>query len=396
MKPYAHIKLTLQELIRDTLEVDFEYFNFGSDPRFKVYDGAPLEYLENPKAYSKSTKGFNSYNNINADRDLATCRDITHWYDYNNKKWITNSQRKIIFPTLLDHSFEPIGYEFDRYLWDRRYHKFHDWPIFDKTSGKEWRFLEIKDLPFYVLHSEQDSKDINKLDELGYITVHWFSHAYICSEYYFKLYSDLDIVKNYRARPIQHEWISANRLLRQHRTDFLEMLDLSRGCYSLLNPDPNGLTYDGPVSAHSFDDHTNSSAEINVEQLTPWNTSFLHVVTETVWQDKIHFTEKVFKPIVLHQPFVVLQAPGSLAYLRSYGFETFGAWWDESYDDIEDPTERMQAIADIVNAIGAKSLEELETMRMEMASVLEHNFRHFYENIPAICLDELRKGIATQ
>jgi hypothetical protein len=34
----------------------------------------------------------------------------------------------------------------------------------------------------------------------------------------------------------------------------------------MLNPDPNGLTYDGPVTAHSFDDHTNSSAEICVEQ----------------------------------------------------------------------------------------------------------------------------------
>jgi len=34
-------------------------------------------------------------------------------------------------------------------------------------------------------------------------------------------------------------------------------------------------------------------------------------------------------------------------------------------------------------------------MRMEMAGVLEHNFRHFYENIPAICLDELKENIPT-
>ena len=137
-------------------------------------------------------------------------------------------------------------------------------------------------------------------------------------------------------------------MLRKHRTDFLELLDLDQGCYSLLNPDPNGLTYTGPVSARSFDSHANSSAEINVEELTPWNTSFLHVVSETVWQDKIHFTEKVFKPIVMHQPFVVLQAPGSLEYLRSYGFKTFGDFWDESYDRIVDPVLRMQAVADIV------------------------------------------------
>ena len=119
----------------------------------------------------------------------------------------------------------------------------------------------------------------------------------------------------------------------------------------------------------------------------------MHIVTETVWQDKIHFTEKVFKPIVLHQPFVVAQAPNSLEYLRSYGFRTFDHWWDESYDQILDSNKRLDAIADIINYIGNKSLEELEVLRMEMADVLEHNFRHFYENIPAICLDELEKNI---
>ena len=112
-----------------------------------------------------------------------------------------------------------------------------------------------------------------------------------------------------------------------------------------------------------------------------------------IWQDKIHFTEKIFKPIVLHQPFVVLQAPHSLEYLHSYGFKSFNKWWDESYDTIEDPAERMQAIADIVNWIGSKSLSKLETMRTEMAAILEHNFRHFYENIPAICIEELKANL---
>jgi hypothetical protein len=93
----------------------------------------------------------------------------------------------------------------------------------------------------------------------------------------------------------------------------------------------------------------------------------------------------------MHQPFVVLQAPGSLSYLRSYGFKTFGDWWDESYDTIEDPQQRMKAIANIVNTIGHQNLYQL---RDEMAGVLEHNFRHFYENIPAICLNELSVGIS--
>ena len=161
------------------------------------------------------------------------------------------------------------------------------------------------------------------------------------------------------------------------------------------------LGYNGVVCYPSF---TNLSIEFcpqdrlekiieTIDTLNPWNTSFLHIVSETVWQDKIHFTEKIFKPIVLHQPFVVVQAPGSLEYLQSYGFKTFDKWWDESYDKIQDPKERMKAIATIIDDIGSKEIKELETLRMEMADVLEHNFRHFYENIPAIVLGELKNNI---
>jgi len=372
MKPYQHINYTLQTILGDCMKVDVQHLVFKDSVRWKL-----------KKEY---------YGNLShsAVIDLSPTEK---YYDINNKIWRMNSDRDRIFATVIDHSFEPVVYNLDYTLWDPKFREKQCWPMYEDPADPT-TFIEIKDLPIYVLHSEHDSADIRKLDDLGYRTVHWFSHAFLCSEYYFKMYNNLDIVKNYKARPIEHTWICTNRLLRQYRTDFLEMLDLDKGCYSLLNPDPNGLTYTGPVPARSFDDHTNSSAEINVDKLTPWNTSFLHVVNETVWQDKIHFTEKVFKPVVLHQPFVVLQAPNSLMYLRSYGFKTFGAWWDESYDTIEDPQERMQAIADIVNWIGSKSTDELETMRMEMASVLEHNFRHFYEKLPAICLNELSVGLS--
>jgi len=360
MKPYQHINYILQTIMHDCMNVDVEHYVFNNDARWNTGNTIPSKYMYSSNEY----------------------------YDFNNKKWRSIDDRDRIYPTIVDHSFEPVNYALDFDLWDLKFREHQHWPMY-----KDSKFIEIQDLPLIVLHSEKNSNDIDKLTSLGYTDVHWFSHAFLCSEYYFSLYNKLDIVKNYQARPIQYAWVCANRLLRKHRTDFLEMLDLDQGCYSLASPDPNGLIYNGPVAPHSFDDHGNSSAEINVTTLDTFNTSFLHVVSETVWQDKIHFTEKVFKPIVLHQPFVVLQAPGSLEYLRSYGFKTFGDWWDESYDTIEDPDQRMQAIADIVNWIGSKSLDELETMRTEMASDLEYNFRHFYENIPAICIDELRANL---
>jgi len=366
MQPYTLINHIINDIIHDTLSAEFIRLNF--------YDNIRFDHEEYARGW-----GQGPWNDPidTIRRNSNSPIPVYHMGSWRKGNWNKGAERYGV-PVYLEHQWEPVLYNLDKKFWD----EFIAWQKKFKA-------------PYVVLHSELNSLDIAQLEQQGLSTVHWFAHAYICSEFYFKHYKKIKMVTDYKNRPIQYPWINANRLLRQHRTDFLEMVDLDRGCYSLLSPDPNGLEYTGSVPAHSFDNHANSSADINLEELTPWNTSFLHVVSETVWQEKIHFTEKVFKPIVLHQPFVVLQAPGSLAYLRSYGFKTFGDWWDESYDTIEDPAERMQAIADIVNLIGEKSLEELETMRTEMASVLEHNFRHFYENIPAICLDELRKGIAT-
>ena len=387
MQPYNYIYHIVDDIINENTSIEYSYLCFEDNIRYK-----PLPVTDEPGESIET-----GYRVLKSKYDYKNTKSNS---TYNNGKWVNNKshggvnspvhggiENAILKYHFLEHCWEPVYYTFDKSFWD-------DFVVFQKKYNIEQT----------VIHSEHNSWDIVQLKKQGIKTVHWFSHAYLCSEFYFNHYRKLEMVTNYKSRPIQYHWVCANRLIdipRDYRIKFLNLLDTSTGVYSLLDKDPytnrklEEIYPDNIVKPNSFDDHSNHSAEIEINDLTPWNASFLHVVNETVWQDKIHFTEKVFKPIVLHQPFVVLQAPGSLEYLRSYGFRTFDDWWDESYDAIEDPAERMQAIADIVNAIGNKSLEELETMRIEMASVLEHNFRHFYENIPAICLDELRKGIAT-
>jgi len=382
MKPYQYINCILQQVFSNCFPFEIEHLAFEDNLRWK-YDKQDNIHF---------TKFF--YGNA------------TDYYDYYHKKWrdvwdnntlycrhIKNQYR--ILPQIIDHSYEPVDIILDGEFWNPVYKRNRSWPrsSFEKDSDLKYENYKPQDYPLFVLHSEQNSKDIKQLEQWTYKPIHWFSHAYLCSEFYFYHYKKLELVTNYIERPIRNKWINPNRLLRKHRTDLLELLDLKQGCYSFMNPDPNGLVYSGPVSSHSFDEHENHSAEIDLRGLNNWNTSFLHVVNETVWQDKIHFSEKIFKPIVLHQPFVVVQAPGSLKYLQSYGFKTFGDWWDESYDNIQDPTQRLQAIAKIINDIGGKDISELEKLRMEMAGVLEHNFHHFYENIPAIVLGELENNI---
>jgi hypothetical protein len=107
--------------------------------------------------------------------------------------------------------------------------------------------------------------------------------------------------------------------------------------------------------------------------------SFLHVVTETCfWDTKDHLTEKIFKPIVCKQPFVLLGCANNLAYLKRYGFKTFDRWWDESYDQIVNPIERLHAVIKIIKDICTMNTDDLEYMLQGMSHVLEHNYNLFY------------------
>lgn len=107
--------------------------------------------------------------------------------------------------------------------------------------------------------------------------------------------------------------------------------------------------------------------------------AFAHIVSETIfYEEKLHLTEKIFKPIIAHRPFMLLAAPGNLEYLKSYGFKTFDQWWDESYDTETDPDLRIKKVVDNINMLCQLSDSDLKQMYNEMLPVLEHNFNHFY------------------
>jgi len=128
-----------------------------------------------------------------------------------------------------------------------------------------------------------------------------------------------------------------------------------------------------------YQDHfiPNSSQTLNA--IPQMMESFLHVVTETCfWETKDHLTEKIFKPIVARQPFVLLGCANNLKYLKSYGFKSFDSWWDESYDQIIDPLKRIQAVIKIIQDICAMSTQELEDMLCGMNYVLDYNYNLFY------------------
>ena len=133
-----------------------------------------------------------------------------------------------------------------------------------------------------------------------------------------------------------------------------------------------------------------ASANMGYNEHKLLQSGLWNIVTETVfYHKKLHLTEKIFKPIAVQRPFILVAAAGNLAYLKSYGFKTFDRWIDESYDLEEDNDKRIQMIVNEIEKLSNLSWDETLAMYEEMREVLEYNFDHFYGDFKTIIVNEL-------
>ena len=133
--------------------------------------------------------------------------------------------------------------------------------------------------------------------------------------------------------------------------------------------------------------NTNAANQYNIDV---YKNSMISFITETMFiQDVVFLTEKIFKPIVMKQPFMLLGAPGNLEYLRSYGFKTFDGIIDESYDRKVNPDARVEAVVEQLNwYCNLSDTEKLDVMRA-VEPIVEYNFHHFYGEFKHIITKEL-------
>jgi len=73
---------------------------------------------------------------------------------------------------------------------------------------------------------------------------------------------------------------------------------------------------------------------------------------------------------------VLMSVPGSLKELRTLGFKTFGNYIDESYDTIQNETDRALKVVATVKDIVANGSAEFAN---SVAHVTEHNWNRLVE-----------------
>jgi hypothetical protein len=258
--------------------------------------------------------------------------------------------------------------------------------------------------PGYIVTSELNSENVTTICErFKWKSLYYFFHGWAALDWY-RGYDKTFLIRPIQERTITKTFIAPNRIVageRQHRLEMLyyifknDMMDNHISCpdtcpaenISIHNAiKPLAAKYPDiesvfaaqtlPINFAGETDHPMHSCWLSLFDESA--ESLLYLVTETVATgQRHHLTEKTFKPIALGMPFVIVGTKGSLEYLRSYGFRTFGDIWDESYDDAEDDV-RIQCIASLLRSLDKLSVEAKQDLFDAAHEVIEHNWNHFY------------------
>jgi len=243
-----------------------------------------------------------------------------------------------------------------------------------------------------LLHSELNSAEVEKYSNIGFVPVYYWSHGIIALDWF--RYAQYESIN----KDVNRTFLMYNRAwsgTREYRLKLLDLIvdnELTEHCRSFFNPIEPQLeipyrehTYKNiqfephNVLENYFDPTTSSSNSSADYDLPDYESTDFEVVLETLFDDsRIQLTEKILRPIALGQPFILAATKGSLAYVRSYGFKTFASIIDESYDTIQDPVERLEAVVKTMKTISQWTNQE-RIEKMQIANnIAAYNRKLFY------------------
>jgi len=189
-----------------------------------------------------------------------------------------------------------------------------------------------------------------------------------------------------------HKWWRATAMTDLHRTGLLNnsywsyRTDVTTDEAETDNPievdtleirtDINQFLSNGPYSCDALTHEQHN--DHHLIETNHFTDSYCNIVLETHFDADgsggAFLTEKTFKAIKHGQPFVIVGCPGSLAALRELGYRTFDHVVDNSYDTIQNNTERWIAVRSVIAQLKS---QDLHTWFESCRSDVEHNQQLF-------------------
>ena len=232
-----------------------------------------------------------------------------------------------------------------------------------------------------VCHSEINSADVRRLQKSGFLTCYYWWHGMIARDW-FRHWQHYDVLLPRDKSHNQERFLLYARATdgtRQYRKSVIDHCAQRRSQVRYnWNDSPVDSTY---------------SAKIDLADHAPP----IHIICETLFDtDKIYLTEKVFKPMVMSQAFLLFGPPGSLDYLTHYGFRTFDQCWDESYDKEFNSKKRLEKLLDLVDFLGDMSTEKFSRVYQKTLPIIAHNRQRFFDMaLQDQLLAEMQKNLQT-
>ena len=329
--------------------------------------------------------------------------DLDQLMNYSEFQWYNS-------PIAVFHDQEPLDYNF--YSQDQIYNqakKFFElqMPVMLKESVLNYVSqqhirgaigLSVNNYDMTTLvHSEQNSSEIGLFEQAGFVPVYYWSHAIIALDWF--RYAEHDAMLTFDPAKIQQDFLIYNRAwsgTREYRLCFVEQLlsvGLEQHCNISFNPE-DGKHY----STHEF---VNCDFQIvnydlhNALRLNTHHSSIsadycgldyitcgIEVVLETLFDDlRWHLTEKTLRSIACGKPFMLMATAGSLQYLQQYGFETFSGLIDESYDQITNSRQRLQAVIAEMCRISSLAPESKTQLFIALHKIAERNKQRFFNGL---------------
>ena len=189
-----------------------------------------------------------------------------------------------------------------------------------------------------------------------------------------------------------HKWWRATVMTDLHRTGLLNnsywsyRTDVATDEAETDNPievDTLGIRTDieqflsnGPYSCDTLTPEQHN--DHHLIETNHFTNSYCNIILETHFDADgsggAFLTEKTFKAIKHGQPFILVGCAGSLVALRSLGYRTFDHAIDNSYDTIQNNTERWIAVR---SAIAQLKSQDLHAWFESCRSDVEHNQQLF-------------------
>jgi UDPglucose 6-dehydrogenase len=202
------------------------------------------------------------------------------------------------------------------------------------------------------------------------------------------------------------KYLSFNRMTRRHRCELLDFLlannlleqgFVSFGNYNLDKPDEHMIKvvkdYEHitrnlhllPLNINATNERINP-ADFRIEDVEYFENSYFSVVTETTYyqgpannlQQDIFPSEKIYKPILMNHPFILMGRPHFLETLRGHGYKTFHPFIDETYDSVEDDDERLRLILNEIKRLVEFTDEQYKEWMRQIKPIVEHNKAHIF------------------